>query len=90
MNKNNLIHDWYEFRKENLSILNFEDKKHIISYDKHLHNILKNVNSKKKNFVKKELFELDIEYSNYLNYWNEKFYDTGFKDALNLLLYYKN
>ena len=90
LKKLNIIDKWIDFREEELSILSFDDKKHIIYFDKHSENILKNVASSNKKFVRKELFELDNEFADYTSYWNKKYYKNGFKDAMNLFLFSQN
>lgn len=84
--KNNLIEEWIDFREEQLSVLNFDDKKHLIYFDEHTEKILNNVPNINKKFVKKQLTALDIEFADYTNYWNRKYYKTGFNDALKLLI----
>ena len=86
-NINKFINEWIDFREEDLSVLTFADHKHQIFFDEHIEKILKNVPEVNKNFVKKELYELDDEFANYTSYWNRKFYKAGFKDASKLILF---
>lgn len=89
-NVNNIdkfIEEWIDHKEDDLSILNFDDKKHLILFDDHMDKILKNVSENNKKFVKKQLFELDNEFANYTSYWNRKYYKNGFKDAINLILF---
>jgi len=91
LNKNldieTFLDKWLEFREEDLSILSFDDKKHIIYFDEHSEEIIKNVADINKKFVKKHLCELDNEFADYTAYWNRKYYKNGFKDALKLFLF---
>lgn len=87
LNIDYLIDKWIDFREEELSILSFDDKKHIVYFDEHSEKILQNVANINKKFVKKQLFELDNEFADYTSYWNRKYYKNGFKDAFLLLLF---
>lgn len=89
-NKNNIedfIDEWVDFREEDLSVLTFDDKKHLVYFDEHTEKILKNVANINKMFVKKQLSELDSEFADYTSYWNRKYYKKGFKDAVRLILF---
>ncbi len=81
------INKWIDYREEDISVLNFDDKKHLICFDKHSKNILKNVPEINKKFVNKELFKLDSEFADYASYWNRKYYKNGFQDAIKLFLF---
>ncbi len=85
--KNKLINEWMDFREESISILNSDDRKHIINFDEHSQKILKNVKQHNKKYIKSELLELDNEYSDYASYWNRKYYLQGFKDAMEIFLF---
>lgn len=87
LNISDLINEWFDFREEELSILSFEDKKHIVYFDEHSEKILHNVPNINKKFVKNQLFELDSEFADYTSYWNKKYYKNGFKDAFRLFLF---
>ncbi len=89
-NKNNiknLIDNWLNFREEQLATLTEEDKEHLIHFDEHIENIMKNVSDTNKNYVKKQFDSLDNNFVNYVSYWNEKYYINGFKDAIKLILF---
>lgn len=89
-NKNNiklLIDNWLNFREEQLSTLTKEDKEHLIHFDKHVENILKNVPDNNKHYVRKQFDSLDNNFVDYITYWNEKYYINGFKDAIKLILF---
>lgn len=89
-NPNDLVDEWINFREENLSILTYNDKKHLIYFDEHTEKILNNVPNINKKYVKQQLLELDNEFADYTNYWNRKYYKNGFKDGVKFLLYSLN
>lgn len=90
LNKNKIeeiINEWFNFREETLTQLEPEDKKHLIDFDKHMENIMRNVPECNKKYVKKQFDSLDTNYFDYICYWNEKYYMNGFKDAMNLIFF---
>ena len=86
-NFNNIINNWLNYREEELSVLTENDKNYNIFFDEHLENIIKNVSPNNKKYVINQLDQLDKEFSDYTFYWNQKYYKSGFKDAIKLLLF---
>jgi hypothetical protein len=81
-----ILKDWLEFREENLcSNLSAEDKKHFIYFDEISEKILENVPKQNKKYVKKQLDQLDENFMDYIDYWNEKYYRNGFYDGVQLI-----
>ena len=79
---------WIDYRAETIfTILNDEDKKHIIQYDEITERILKNVPMKSKKYVMKQLELLNKNYMDYFDYWCEKHYRAGFADIIELLIF---
>ena len=79
---------WIDYRAETIfTILNDEDKKHIIQYDEITERILKNVPMKSKKYVMKQLELLNKNYMDYFDYWCEKHYRAGFVDIIELLIF---
>ena len=90
-NKNNvkdIIDEWFECREESIAHLTPEDKKHLINFDKHADNIIKNVLPKNKKYVKSQLNSLFDKFMDYVSYWNEKYYMTGFVNGIQLIIGY--
>ena len=83
---NDLLRDWIIFRDDELSKLTAEDKEHLIDFDKHAENIMRNVADCNKKYVERQLEALDTNYLDYIGYWNEKYYRAGFGDCLNLVI----
>lgn len=81
-----LMEDWIIFRDEEISRLTKEDKEHLIDFDKYYENIMKNVSPVNKKYVQKQFEALDNNYLNYIGYWNDKYYRSGFGDCLNLVI----
>ena len=48
--------------------------------------ILKNVPKQNKKYVKKQLELLDINFLDYVCYYNEKYYRNGFVDGIQLII----
>ncbi len=83
--KNDLLKDWIDYRAETIfTILNVEDKKHVIQYDEITEKILKNIPIQNKKYVMKQLDLLDKNYMDYFDYWCEKYYRNGFVDSIEL------
>ena len=81
-----IIKEWLEFREETAFCnMTPQDKKYCIYFDEISERILKNVPEQNKKYVKKQLEELDKNYMEYLDYWNEKYYRNGFADVIELL-----
>ena len=83
--KDDLLKEWIEFREETAFCeTTSQDKKYCIDFDEISKKILKNVPEQNKNYVKKQLEQLDRNFIDYLNYWNEKYYRNGFADVIEL------
>lgn len=82
----NILKDWFEFREDRLSSLTCEeDKKHFIYFEEISKRILDSIPVQNRNFVQKHLEQLDCNFYDYNDYWNEKYYIMGFEDAIKLL-----
>jgi hypothetical protein len=81
-----IIKDWLLFRDETIcTILNSEDKKHLIYFDEICEKILNSIPKQNRAFVQKQLDQLDNNFMDYVSYWNEKYYRNGFCDAVELV-----
>ena len=82
-----ILKDWLMFREEELSSLTCdEDKKHWIYFDEISERILQNVSEQNKKYVKKQLELLDENFTDYIFYWNEKYYRNGFVDGSQIVM----
>lgn len=82
-----ILKEWLMFREEEISSLSCDDdKKHWIYFDEIAENILSNVPEQNKNYVKKQLEQLDENFMDYIFYWNEKYYRNGFVDGSQLVM----
>jgi len=87
VNEEDILRDWFNFREQEVfCTLTEEDKKHFIYFDEISERILKNVPAQNKKYVQKQLDLLDKNFTDYLCYWNEKYYRNGFCDAINLIV----
>ncbi len=83
--KDDLLKDWLYFRDENLcSLVNAEDRKHMIKFDEFSDIILKSIPKQNRPFVQKQLNKLDDNVMDYI-YWNEKYFRFGFCDGVELI-----
>ncbi len=84
--KEDLLKEWIEFREETAFCeMTSQDKKYCICFEEISEKILKNVPEQNKKYVQKQLEQLDKNYMDYLDYWNEKYYRNGFADVIELL-----
>lgn len=84
--KDDLLKDWLYFRDEYLcSLVNAEDKKHMIKFDEFSDIILKSIPKQNRPFVQKQLNKLDDNVMDYIGYWNEKYFRFGFCDGVELI-----
>ena len=84
--KDDLLKERIEFREETAFCeITLQDKKYCIYFDEISERILKNVPEQNKKYVKSQLEQLDKNYMEYLDYWNEKYYRNGFADVIELL-----
>ena len=85
--KDDLLKAWLYFRDEDFcSLVNAEDKKHMIKFDEFSDIILKSIPKQNRPFVQKQLNKLDDNVMDYIGYWNDKYYRAGFGDCLNLVI----
>ena len=83
--KDDLLKEWIEFREETAFCeMSPQDKKYCINFEDISKKILKNVPEQNKKYVQKQLEQLDRNFIDYLNYWNEKYYRNGFADVIEL------
>lgn len=81
-----ILRDWLDFREEDLCSLTCdEDRKHHIYFDEISERILKNVPKQNQKYVQKQLDQLDKNFMDYIDYWNEKYYRNGFVDGVQLI-----
>lgn len=81
-----ILRDWLNFREEDLCSLTCdEDRKHHIYFDEISEKILKNVPAQNKKYVQKQLDLLYKNFTDYLCYWNEKYYRNGFCNGVQLI-----
>ena len=86
INEDDILRDWFNFREQEVfCTLTEEDKKHFIYFDEISERILKNVSAQNKKYVQKQLDLLDDNFTDYLCYWNEKYYRNGFTDGVQLI-----
>lgn len=86
-NYEKLLDKWFQFREEELeSNLNEEDKKYSYCFDEHRNNILNCIGEERQNLVNNELDKLERQAMNSMDYFNKKYYITGFNDAINLIV----
>ena len=84
--KDDLLKDWLYFRDEDFcSLVNAEDRKHMIKFDEISDCILKNIPKQNRPFVQKQLNKLDDNFMDHLDYLNEKYFRNGFCDAIQLI-----
>ena len=85
--KEDLLKDWLAFREETgLALLNDEDRKHTVKFDKISERILVTVPKQNRVFVVKQLELLNSSFLDYIVYWNEKYYRNGFCDGAELII----
>ena len=83
--KDDLLKEWLDFREETVFCeMTPQDKRYCINFDEISEKILKNVPEQNKKYVQKQLEQLDRNFLDYLNYWNEKYYRNGFADVIEL------
>ena len=82
----NLLKEWLEFREEELSRMDENDQKHLINFDDYSENILNNFSSDNYNYISKKLDLIYEDFMEYCAYWNDKYYMSGFSDAIKLIV----
>ncbi len=86
-----ILRDWFNFREEDLCSLTCdEDRKHHIYFEGISERILKNVPKQNQKYVQKQLDQLDKNFTDYIDYWNEKYYRNGFCDGVQLIMGCRN
>lgn len=81
----NILDKWLEFRAEDLTRLDLDDKEHLPHFDKHSKIILDNLSVENRIYISNELEKLSDEYLSYASYFMDKYYKYGFIDCLNLI-----
>lgn len=85
--KDDLLKEWIEFREKTVFCeMSPQDKEYGIDFDEISEKILKNVPEQNREYVQKQLEQLDKNFMDYLYYWNEKYYRNGFADVVELLV----
>ena len=83
---NDILKDLFEIREETIgNNLSNEDKRHEILIDEISEKILNNVSGHSIEYVKKQLNLLDDNLFDYICYWNEKYYRSGFVDGMRIM-----
>ena len=82
----NILKEWLDFREEELSHMDENDKKHLINFDEYSEKILNNVTGESYNYISKKLELMYDDFIDYCSYWNNKYYMSGFSDAIKLIL----
>lgn len=81
-----ILKDWFIYRDEDISALKSdEDKKHWIYFDEISKKILNSIPKQNRAYVQKQLNILDDNFTDYIGYWNEKYYRNGFCDGVELI-----
>ena len=84
---NDILKDWLEFRDQTeFAYMTKEDKKHMIYFDEITDKILNSIPKQNRKFVQKQLNKLDDNFSDYVGYWNEKYYRNGFVDGARIII----
>lgn len=84
--QDDLLKNWLYFRDENFcSLVNADDRKHMIKFDEISDIILKSIPKQSRPFVQKQLNKLDDNVMDYIGYWNEKYFRNGFCDGIELI-----
>ena len=82
-----ILKDWLDLREDQLCSLTCdEDRNHNIYFDEISERILKNVPKQNQKYVQKQLDQLDKNFMDYVDYWNEKYYRNGFCDGVQLIM----
>ena len=82
-----ILKEWLEYRESTkFAFIDDEDKKHHIDIDLISEKILQNIPEHCKEYVQKQLEEIETNYMDYINYWNEKYYRNGFCDGMQLVM----
>ena len=79
VNDNDISSDWISIREqESIGVLNSNDEKHSLYYDELFDKILNSIPKRNRQYVQKQLDEIDNNFTDYLVYWTEKYYRNGF------------
>ena len=87
VNDNDILSDWISIREqESIGVLNSNDEKHFLYYDELFDKILNSIPKKNRQYVQKQLDEIDNNFTDYLVYWTEKYYRNGFVDGVQIIV----
>ena len=87
VNDNDILSDWISIREQELiGVLNSNDKKHSLYYDELFDKILNSIPKRNRQYVQKQLDEIDNNFTDYLVYWTEKYYRNGFVDGVQIII----
>lgn len=82
-----ILKEWLLYREDELSSLTCEeDRKHWVYFDEISDKILKSIPKNNRDYVQKQLNILDDIFLDYLGYWNEKYYRSGFVDGSQIVM----
>ena len=78
-----ILKDWFVFREQSFCTnITKDDAKHFLLIDEIFDDIIENTTKENQKFMKEQL---DQNVQDYVVYWNEKYYKTGFCDGIKLI-----
>ena len=82
-----ILKSWIRFREEDLLChLTDEDRKYKLYFEEISEKILNKVYGQNKVYVEKQLELIHKNFIDYITYWNEKYYKSGFVDNFQLII----
>ena len=87
VNEDDILKELLNSREEGLlGYLTEEDKEHHIYFDEITNKILNSIPKQNRKFVQQQLNKLDDNFSDYVEYWSEKYYRNGFVDGAEMII----
>lgn len=82
-----ILKDWLNFREEEYfsTLTNKDDREHHLYFEEISDKILNSISERNRDFVQKQLANLDDNVMDYIDYWNEKYFRFGFCDGVELI-----
>lgn len=82
-----ILKDWLNFREEEYfsTLTNKDDRDHHLYFEEISEKILNSIPKQNRDFVQKQLANLDDNVMDYIGYWNEKYFRFGFCDGVELI-----
>ena len=82
-----ILKSWIRFREEDLLChLTDEDRKYKLYFEEISEKILNKVYGQNKVYVEKQLELIHKNFIDYITYWNEKYYRSGFRDGIEIII----